>query len=254
MRPQTASPAAPAHDLTQSRLEPRARRFCADGVERRRLGLAAQHALAAGPQARAIALESQARGLRAQDPVAGLLGELLHAGGHVDRIADQRELQLGAAADGPGEHAPAVDADADPDVAVERLSDAAVDLARGGQGAVGMVGVVLGHAEDAEQSVADELVRMSAVVLQHGHDDLEELVQPRDPPRRMLWRSPRGPAPWAARTSKPRSTRATAAGGARRSVAPVKPRMWTTITASSPPPPASPRAGSTPRRATSGSA
>ena len=56
----------------------------------------------------------------------------------------------------------------------------AVHVACGGQRAVGVVGVVLGHAEDAEQAVADELVRVPAVRLQHRHDDLEELVQARD--------------------------------------------------------------------------
>src|SRR5688572_297607 len=106
-----------------------------DRVDRRRLGLAAQDALAARAQAGAVALQRPAGRLRAEDPVARLLRELLDAGGDVDRVADQRELELAAAADVAGEHAARVDADADPHPAAEGLVDAAVDLAGGGEGA-----------------------------------------------------------------------------------------------------------------------
>ena len=51
---------------------------------------------------------------------------------------------------------------------------------RGVDRAVGVVGQRLGRAEDAEQPVAEELVRAAAVRLEHGHDDAEELVQQRD--------------------------------------------------------------------------
>src|SRR4051794_23500128 len=49
-----------------------------------------------------------------KDRITGGLSQLLDAGSDIERIADQGELQLAAAADGARDHPTGVDADADP--------------------------------------------------------------------------------------------------------------------------------------------
>src|SRR5437764_7729925 len=125
--------------------------------------------LAAGEQA--------ARGLGQQDRVARIARRALNARGDVDRVADDRELEPATAADRTGDHRSGVDADADPQLAAVALLDRVGDLARGLERAIGVVGQVLGGAEDAHHSVADELVRVAAVPGDDGDDAAEEVVQ-----------------------------------------------------------------------------
>ena len=129
---------------------------------------------------------SRARGegigglLGEKDCVAGGLGELLDAGGDVDGVADQRELQLASAADGARDHHTGVDPDADPKRAAESLADQAVDHHRGVHRGVGVIGQIVGGAEHRQRAVAEELVDMSAGVDDGRHHDLEQRVEPRD--------------------------------------------------------------------------
>src|SRR3954454_20315618 len=61
--------------------------------------------------------EQTARGLGEEDLVAGLAREPLDARRGVDRVADDRELDVAAAADRPGHHGARVDPDADAQLA-----------------------------------------------------------------------------------------------------------------------------------------
>jgi hypothetical protein len=73
-----------------------------------------------------------------KDRVAGGFGELLDAGGDVDGVTDEGELELAAAADGSGDHHTGVDPDADPKRAIESFGDTAVNQHRGAHsGALG---------------------------------------------------------------------------------------------------------------------
>ena len=126
-----------------------------------------------------VALHQAARRLGDEHAVAGAARRLLDAGGDVDRVADDAELEAAAAADRPDQHEPGVDADADAAALAEVRLDRRDDRARGGDAAVGVVGQRLGRAEHAEHAVAEELCSRAAVRLEHGHDDAEELVQQR---------------------------------------------------------------------------
>ena len=109
-----------------------------------------------------------------QDRVAGGLGELLDAGGDVDGVADQGELQLASAADGAGDHHTGVDADADPKLATESLGDQAVNQHSGVQRRIGMIRKVVRSAEDGQRAVAEELVDMPTGIDDGRHHDLEQ--------------------------------------------------------------------------------
>src|SRR5271156_5788907 len=93
-----------------------------------------------------------------KDRVAGRLGELLDAGGDVDGVTDQSELELVCTADSPSDHQTGVDAGADPKVAAESLFDVAVNQNSGAHRGVGMVREVVGGAEDGQSAVAEEFV------------------------------------------------------------------------------------------------
>ena len=115
-----------------------------------------------------------------QDRVAGGLGELLDAGGDVDGVTDQGELELASAADGSGDHHTGVDPDADPKRAAESLGDETVNQHRGGHRGVGMIGEVVRGAEDGQRAVAEELVDVPTGVDDGRHHDLEQGVEPGD--------------------------------------------------------------------------
>jgi hypothetical protein len=62
--------------------------------------------------------------------------ELFDAGGDVDGLADQGELELAAAADGAGDHHTGGDSDADAKGAVESLGDEALNQNSSGHGGI----------------------------------------------------------------------------------------------------------------------
>src|SRR4051794_3252010 len=77
-----------------------------------------------------------------QNRVTGGLGELLNTGGDVDRVPDQGELELAAAADGAGDHHPGVNADADAQLPAEPLGDFAMDQQGSLYRGISMIGEV----------------------------------------------------------------------------------------------------------------
>ena len=109
-----------------------------------------------------------------KDRVAGGFGELLDAGGDVDGVTDQGELELASAADGSGDHHPGVDPDADPKLPAESLGDQAVNQHSGCHRGVGMIGEVVRGTEDRQRAVAEELVDVPTGVDDGRHDDLEQ--------------------------------------------------------------------------------
>src|SRR5205823_5147413 len=102
--------------------------------------------------------EQPARVLADEDRVASLAGRGFDAGGDVDRVADDAELEPPGAADVAGHHGPGVEADADPKLVAELLAHRRGDLAGRGQRVIGVVNLAPGGVEDGEQAVADELV------------------------------------------------------------------------------------------------
>lgn len=115
-----------------------------------------------------------------QDGVAGGLGELLDAGGHVDGIPDEGELQLAAPADGAGDYHPGVDTDTDTKLLAEPRGHEAVDRPGGPHGCVGVIGEVVGRPEDGQCAVTEELVDVSSGLDDGGHHDLEQRVEAGD--------------------------------------------------------------------------
>ena len=77
----------------------------------------------------------------------------------------------------PATTRPGVDADPDAQAAVVALVHGGRDLDRRCDGAVGVRDDRLGRAEDAEQPVADVLVRVAAMAHEQRHDELVELVE-----------------------------------------------------------------------------
>jgi uncharacterized protein DUF3631 len=113
-----------------------------------------------------------------QDWVVSRLGQLLDAGGDVDGVADQRELQLASPADGARDHCAGVDADADPKLATESLGDEAVDQHSGVQRRVGVIRKIIRRTEDSQSAVAKELIDMPTGIHNSGHHNLEQGVEP----------------------------------------------------------------------------
>src|SRR5689334_24389053 len=99
-----------------------------------------------------------------KDWVTGGLGVLLDAGSHVDRVTNQRELQLARAADGARDHHTGVDPNADPQLPAKPLGHKAMNHHRGTYRRIGMIGEVIRRAEDGECAIAEELVHMPADV------------------------------------------------------------------------------------------
>ena len=128
-------------------------------------------------------VEEPSRRLGDEDVVAGLARDALDARRGVHHVADDRELQTPAAADGARDDRPRVHADADGERVPEALAHDRGDLARGRHAPLGMPAERLGSAEHGQQPVADVLVDVAAVVLEHGHDAVEQLVEPARPPR-----------------------------------------------------------------------
>ena len=58
-------------------------------------------------------------------------------------------------------------------VAAESFGDQAVNQHRSGHCRVGMIGEVVGRAEDRQRAVAEELVDVPTGIDDGGHDDLE---------------------------------------------------------------------------------
>src|SRR5262249_14539669 len=110
----------------------------------------------------------------------GGLGELLDAGSDVDGVTDQSELQLAAGADGAGNHHTGVDPDANPKRATESLGDEALNPHSSIDSGVGMIGKVVGGAEDRQGAVAEELVDVPTSVDDGWHDDLEQGIEASD--------------------------------------------------------------------------
>ena len=109
-----------------------------------------------------------------KDGVAGGLGELLDAGSHVRRVADQAELQMSSAANGASDHHTGVDPDADPKLTAESLGDEAVNQHSGAHRGIGMIGEIVRSAEDGQRAVAEELVDVPSGVDDGWHHDLEQ--------------------------------------------------------------------------------
>src|ERR1700722_14262069 len=108
-----------------------------------------------------------------KDRVAGGFGELLDAGSDIDRVADEGELQLAPAADGSGDHRPGVDPDPDAKLPAEPLCNQTMNQYRGLHRAVGVIGQVVGGAEDRKCAVTEELVDMPTSVHDSRHDNLK---------------------------------------------------------------------------------
>src|SRR5947209_14428969 len=98
--------------------------------------------------------------LREKDQITGGLGELLDASCHVDRVTDQSELELAAAADGPRDYHAGVDSNADPKLRTEPLGNHALNQDRSVHCGVGVIDEVVGCAEHGECAIAEELVDM----------------------------------------------------------------------------------------------
>src|SRR6476659_9301497 len=112
-----------------------------------------------------------------KDGVTGGLGELFDAGGDVDGVTDQGELQLASPADGACDHLARVDPDADPKLLAESLGDEAVNQRSGAHRGIGMTGKIVRGTEDCQSAVAEELVDMPTRVHNSRHHDLEQRVQ-----------------------------------------------------------------------------
>src|SRR4030088_3187503 len=95
-----------------------------------------------------------------KDCVAGGLGELLDTGSDVYGVAYEGELELASPTDRPDDHHTGVDPYADPKIAAETLADKAVNQHRGRNGSIGMIGELVGGAEDGQCAVAKKLVDM----------------------------------------------------------------------------------------------
>src|SRR3954451_22549025 len=92
------------------------------------LGLALQLEGRTFLEARHGVQQQAARGLGEQDVVAGLARRLLDPRRRVDGVADHGELDVPAAADGPGHDRAGVDADADAQLVAVALPDHRGDL------------------------------------------------------------------------------------------------------------------------------
>ena len=97
------------------------------------------------------------------------MGGRLESGRRVHGFAG--DVKVAASLD--REHLTAFDPDAQ-GKSVSALVDAADQLERGSDGAVGIVAVRAGNAERRHDGVADELLQRSAVLAQHVAGDLEE--------------------------------------------------------------------------------
>ena len=148
-----------------------------------RLEATAEHgALGELPLAGLLAPSPRERDVRGEHPLRPLLGQLAEARRLVDRVADHRVLKALLGADVAGHGDPRRDADPEADpahLAVEAIGEPP----RGAQRVAGRV--VAGHrgAEDAQRSVALELVDEAALGLDGLDDDPEEAVEQRGRPR-----------------------------------------------------------------------
>ena len=149
-------------------------------MERDRLALALELHRGAVGEAAVVAAQQAARRTRDQDDVAGLARGLLDALRGVDRVADHGELDVPAASDRARHDDARVHADADLDLPAVGLAHDGGHLERRLDRPVGVVLQAPGRAEDAQQAVAEELVRVAAVAQQHRDDPAEEVVEPRD--------------------------------------------------------------------------
>ena len=107
--------------------------------------------------------------LRDEHGVPGLPGRRLHPRGDIHGVADHRKLEPPGAADVTGDDAAGVETDADQELAAVFLGDGAFDLEGRGQCLVGVIGLAAGSAEDGEQAIADELVDVTAVLVDDRH-------------------------------------------------------------------------------------
>ena len=88
-----------------------------------------------------------------KDRVTGGLGQLLYAGGDIDGVTNQGELELAGAADGARDHHTGVDPDADSKLPAKPLGDQAMNpLSSGG------IGVHIGARVSALAGANDVLV------------------------------------------------------------------------------------------------
>ena len=134
--------------------------------------------MSGAPPSLAVAVERGVRRLGDQQVGVGLAGQLLDPRGGVDGVADHREVDAPAAADGAGDDLAGVDADADlqPRRPVGEFTSSTMHARRLDR-ALGVVGLALGRAEHGDQPVADELVDVAAVLVDARHGGLEQLVQ-----------------------------------------------------------------------------
>src|SRR5436305_10642961 len=150
---------------------PRARLVNSRGVSGRSLGRVHRHrgalALELQPWAllelRLIAVQQRRGAVGEQDRVARLAGRCLDSSRDVDRVADHAELEPPIAAYVPRDDGAGVEAQSDLQRPGIARADDVLDLERGGQGLVGVVGLTTWSAEHGQQPVADELVDPSAV-------------------------------------------------------------------------------------------
>src|SRR5207302_7777264 len=108
-----------------------------------------------------VGTEHSRRPRRHEDGVPRHLRELLDTCGYVHGVPDHRVLELASSADRAGDDRPCVEPDTDPEVIAELGTNRGLDVERGGDGPVRMAVDRIRAAEDCEEPVAQEGVRVT---------------------------------------------------------------------------------------------
>src|SRR5205823_5398811 len=152
----------------------RGRRF--DAVELDGFALALERNVGPLLEPRRVASQQPARVLADQHDISGGACRRLDPCGYVDGVADDAELQSAAAPNVASDDGPRVEADANAELAGEFLLDGGRHLEGGCERLSGMVVLSARGAEDGEQAVADELIDVAAVRVDHRDDSLEQAI------------------------------------------------------------------------------
>src|SRR5437763_8369328 len=128
------------------------------------------------PGDKGVMVESAAGVGGDQHIIVGRARGRFDSGRRVHGIADHSEVEPATATDRPDHHCPRVDANTHTQIAAIPLPDARSDLKPRPDRAVGVVRQLLGGSEYAKESVADELVGVTAVLEDDRNDDVIERV------------------------------------------------------------------------------
>ena len=109
-----------------------------------------------------------------QDRVTGGLGELLHPGSDIDRVANQGELQLAAGTDRARNNCAGVDPDADPKCSAESLGDKTMYTHGSVHCGFGVIGQIVRGAVNGQRAVTEELVDVPTGLNHSRHNNFKE--------------------------------------------------------------------------------